>query len=118
MRQGKLPPLYVQRICIIPDLRTLAAGDYASLVGAQPAVRTALLAFQREFGRVPRNLAGAVLDGRDIGTVIFPDAPKAVHYRKCRNPRGPPSGRTKANSKQVDQLAQGTLATQRIKASD
>jgi len=34
-------------------------------------VRAALLAFQREFGRAP---PGAVIDGRDIGTVVFPDA--------------------------------------------
>jgi cytidylate kinase len=42
----------------------------ASAVSALPGVRAALLAFQREFGR-----DGAVLDGRDIGTVVFPDAP-------------------------------------------
>jgi cytidylate kinase len=40
-------------------------------VAAIPGVRTALLDFQRNFGA----RAGAVLDGRDIGTVIFPDAP-------------------------------------------
>jgi cytidylate kinase len=40
-------------------------------VSAFPDVRAALLAFQREFGRTP---PGAVLDGRDIGTIIFPDA--------------------------------------------
>ena len=41
------------------------------MVSAIPEVRSALLAFQRDFGRGP---PGAVLDGRDIGTVIFPDA--------------------------------------------
>ena len=46
-------------------------GEAASLVSAIPEVRAALLAFQRSFGRTP---PGAVLDGRDIGTVIFPDA--------------------------------------------
>jgi cytidylate kinase len=46
-------------------------GEAASVVSALPEVRTALLAFQRDFGRSP---PGAVLDGRDIGTVIFPDA--------------------------------------------
>jgi cytidylate kinase len=46
-------------------------GEAASVVSAFPDVRTALLAFQRDFGRVP---PGAVLDGRDIGTIIFPDA--------------------------------------------
>jgi cytidylate kinase len=42
----------------------------ASAVAAIPAVRAALLDFQRAFGRE----RGAVLDGRDIGTVVFPDA--------------------------------------------
>ncbi len=52
------------------DLRGPAADRAASLVAAVPGVRAALLAFQRGFaGR-----AAAVLDGRDIGTVIFPDA--------------------------------------------
>jgi cytidylate kinase len=46
-------------------------GDAASIVSAIPEVRAALVAFQREFAaRAP----GAVLDGRDIGTVICPDA--------------------------------------------
>jgi cytidylate kinase len=43
----------------------------ASKVAAIPGVRAALLDFQRQFGRA----GGAVLDGRDIGTVVFPDAP-------------------------------------------
>ncbi len=53
------------------DLRTLAAGQAASKVAAIGAVRAALVEFQRRFAR--RN-GGAVLDGRDIGTVICPDA--------------------------------------------
>ena len=53
------------------DLRTPEVDRAASQVAAQPAVRAALLAFQRGFGAAH----GAVLDGRDIGTVIFPDAP-------------------------------------------
>jgi cytidylate kinase len=52
-------------------LKGHAMGEAASLVSAMTEVRTALLAFQRDFGRSP---PGAVLDGRDIGTVIFPDA--------------------------------------------
>jgi cytidylate kinase len=52
-------------------LKAHAIGEAASLVSAIPQVRDALLAFQRDFGRAP---PGAVLDGRDIGTVIFPDA--------------------------------------------
>jgi cytidylate kinase len=53
------------------DLRGPAADMAASAVAAIPAVRAALLDWQRDFGR----LHGAVLDGRDIGTVVFPDAP-------------------------------------------
>lgn len=53
------------------DLRGPEADAAASAVATIPAVRAALLAFQRAFGRT----SGAVLDGRDIGTVIFPDAP-------------------------------------------
>ena len=52
------------------DLRGPAADAAASAVASIPAVRAALLDFQRNFGRDH----GAVLDGRDIGTVIFPDA--------------------------------------------
>jgi cytidylate kinase len=52
------------------DLRGPMADMAASAVAAIPAVRAALLDFQRAFGRE----RGAVLDGRDIGTVVFPDA--------------------------------------------
>jgi CMP/dCMP kinase len=52
-------------------LKTHAVGEAASLVSAIPEVRAALLAFQRDFAAKP---PGAVLDGRDIGTVICPDA--------------------------------------------
>jgi cytidylate kinase len=54
-----------------PALKRQDVGEAASLVSVIPEVRAALLAFQRNFGRTP---PGAVLDGRDIGTVIFPDA--------------------------------------------
>ena len=53
-----------------PDLRGPTADAASSAVAAIPAVRAALLAFQQSYGRSE----GAVLDGRDIGTVIFPDA--------------------------------------------
>ncbi len=54
-----------------PALRTRAAGELASQAAAFPGVRAALLDFQRDFAAKPQ---GAVLDGRDIGTVIAPDA--------------------------------------------
>ncbi len=53
------------------DLRTQAVADAASKVAVLGPVRAALLDFQRRFAR---SGAGAVLDGRDIGTVICPDA--------------------------------------------
>ena len=53
------------------DLRTLEAGLAASRVAALPDVRAALTDFQRRFAR---SEGGAVLDGRDIGTVICPEA--------------------------------------------
>jgi cytidylate kinase len=57
------------------DLRTEAAGVAASQVAAIPAVRAAILQFQRDFAhRPPQGKKGAVLDGRDIGTVVCPDA--------------------------------------------
>jgi cytidylate kinase len=52
-------------------LKTQAVGEVASIVSAIPEVRAALLAFQRDFAAQP---PGAVLDGRDIGTVICPEA--------------------------------------------
>jgi len=51
-------------------IRTEAAGQGASRVAAWPAVRTALLERQRAFARPP----GLVADGRDMGTVVFPEA--------------------------------------------
>jgi cytidylate kinase len=87
------------------DLRLPEVDRAASLVAAQPAVRSALLAFQRGFGAAH----GAVLDGRDIGTVIFPDAPvklfvtastRARAERRWRQlhgePHGDPAGRAAA----------------------
>ena len=53
------------------DLRSLEAGQAASKVAVIPAVRAALVEFQRRFARQE---GGAVLDGRDIGTVICPEA--------------------------------------------
>jgi cytidylate kinase len=54
-----------------PVLKTQKVGDAASVVSAIPAVREALVSFQRHFAEGP---PGAVLDGRDIGTVICPGA--------------------------------------------
>ncbi len=58
-----------------PAIRTAEVGNIASIVSAIPSVRAALLRFQRAFAATPPNsLAGAVIDGRDIGTVVCPNA--------------------------------------------
>lgn len=58
-----------------PDLKSDAAASAASKVAAIDGVRAALLQFQRDFAaRPPNGEPGAVLDGRDIGTVVCPDA--------------------------------------------
>ncbi len=57
-------------------LRTPAVAEAASKIASIPRVREALLVFQRHFAQhPPSGKKGAVLDGRDIGTVICPDAP-------------------------------------------
>ena len=71
------------------DLRSEEVGAAASVVAAIPSVRMALLDFQRGFAAK----TGAVLDGRDIGTVVFPEAPIKLYVtaslevralRRCR----------------------------------
>jgi len=52
-------------------LKAQGVGEAASIVSAMPQVRAALLSFQRDFAAAP---PGAVLDGRDIGTVVCPAA--------------------------------------------
>lgn len=56
------------------ELRTTDVGEAASKVAALAEVRQALLRKQREFAEHPPHGKGAVLDGRDIGTVVLPDA--------------------------------------------
>ena len=63
------------RILDDPRLRAEKIGEAASLVAAVPKVRSELLAFQRNFAKTPPGgLKGAIIDGRDIGTVVCPDA--------------------------------------------
>ncbi|MCG6942159.1 MAG: (d)CMP kinase [Thiohalocapsa sp.] len=57
------------------DIRTAAAGEHASRVAACPAVRRALWRLQREAVRPP----GLVADGRDMGTVVFPEAEVKIY---------------------------------------
>ena len=57
-----------------PLIRSEKVAELASTVAAMPAVREALLHLQREFAAAPPDTNGAILDGRDIGTVVLPDA--------------------------------------------
>ena len=74
-----------------PGLRDAGAGEAASIVARIPQVRAALLEFQRAFARQP---PGAVLDGRDIGTVVCPDADVKIFVTATPEVRrrAPPSG--------------------------
>jgi len=85
-------------------IRQPRVGQVASVIAAYPSVRAAILDFQRDFARSPPgNANGAVLDGRDIGTVVCPDAdvklfvtatPEVRAHRRYLEQRGrdnPPS---------------------------
>ena len=64
-----------QELLANPALRTATVGAASSKVAAIPEVRAALLQYQRDFAaNPPGNVGGAVLDGRDIGTVVCPTA--------------------------------------------
>lgn len=72
-------PKSINKILSNPALRDEATGNAASKVAVIPAVRSALLDLQRNFAKEPffedgTPAKGAVLDGRDIGTVVCPDA--------------------------------------------
>ncbi len=58
-----------------PAFRTREAGEAASVAAAHPGVRAALKEFQQRFAETE---PGSVIDGRDIGTVIAPDAPAKI----------------------------------------
>jgi 3-phosphoshikimate 1-carboxyvinyltransferase len=84
-------------------IRTEQAGMNASKVSAFPAVRTALIDLQRSFRKLP----GLVADGRDMGTVIFPDAPLKVYLTAsaaCRAERRYKQLISKGNSTTLDGL--------------
>ena len=57
-----------------PEIRTDTVAGMASVIATMPAVRSAFTTLQRDFATNPPHGCGAVLDGRDIGSVILPDA--------------------------------------------
>jgi cytidylate kinase len=81
-------------------LRGVAAGDKASVVARIPQVRAALLQYQRDFSR---QAPGAVLDGRDIGTVVCPDADIKIYVTATAEER--------ARRRHLEHQARGEPAT-------
>ena len=90
-----------------PELKSHRIGEAASVVAAIPAVREALVIFQRRFAADP---PGAVLDGRDIGTVICPDADVKIFV--VADPR------VRAHRRTLEALARGEAADEATVLAD
>ena len=68
------PDTYLNGVCVEKDIRTMEVSAHVSPVAALPFVRAAMTAQQQAMGRE----GGIVMDGRDIGTAVFPDAEMKV----------------------------------------
>ncbi len=68
--ETQLPQTYLNGICVEQQIRTMEVSSSVSPVAALPEVRHAMVAQQQALGK----LKGIVMDGRDIGTTVFPDA--------------------------------------------
>ncbi len=90
-----------------PALKSQAVGSAASIVSAIPEVRAALVAFQRQFAVKP---PGAVLDGRDIGTVICPNAEVKIFV--VADPK------VRARRRTLEALARGEAADEAVILAD
>jgi len=99
-----------------PRLREERVGAAASIVAAIPGVRRALLEAQRQFARQPpQGEPGAVLDGRDIGTVVCPDAEIKLYLTAS------PEARAMRRLKELQQQGTGAIygrVLQDMKARD
>jgi cytidylate kinase len=78
------PRFYVDGLDVSSDIRTPEMGMMASAVSKSPAVRARLLVLQRGLGKN----GGVVMDGRDIGTVVFPDADMKFYLDASADERG------------------------------
>lgn len=78
------PRFFVDGFDVSAEIRTPEMGMMASAVSKSPAVRARLLLLQRELGR----RGGVVMDGRDIGTVVFPDADLKIYLDASSEERG------------------------------
>lgn len=68
--QTQRPDTYLNGECVEREIRTMEVSRHVSLIAALPFVRSAMVEMQREMGKEK----GVVMDGRDIGTVVFPHA--------------------------------------------
>lgn len=68
------PDTYLNNVCVEREIRTMEVSSFVSPVAALPFVRAAMTAQQQEMGRE----GGIVMDGRDIGTAVFPNAEMKV----------------------------------------
>lgn len=73
--ETKRPQTYLNGRCVEKEIRTLAVSQKVSFVAALGFVREALVRLQQEMGREK----GIVMDGRDIGTTVFPDAELKIY---------------------------------------
>jgi cytidylate kinase len=64
------PDTYLNNECVEKEIRSLEVSNHVSPIAAVPFVRTAMVAQQQQMGKDK----GVVMDGRDIGTTVFPDA--------------------------------------------
>jgi CMP/dCMP kinase len=83
-RNNDDPRFYVDGVDVSGEIRTPEMGMMASAVSKSPAVRARLLTLQRELGKN----GGVVMDGRDIGTVVFPDADLKFYLDASAEERG------------------------------
>jgi CMP/dCMP kinase len=83
-KDNKNPSFFVDGIDVSGEIRTPEMGMLASAVSKSPAVRGRLLTLQRELGKS----GGVVMDGRDIGTVVFPDADMKFYLDASAEERG------------------------------
>ncbi len=83
-RDNSDPRVYVDGTDVSGDIRTPEMGMMASAVSKSPAVRARLLTLQRELG----SSGGVVMDGRDIGTVVFPAADVKFYLDASPEERG------------------------------
>ena len=83
-KDNKDPKIFVDGIDVSGEIRTPDMGMMASAVSKSPAVRARLLTLQRELGEN----GGVVMDGRDIGTVVFPEADMKFYLDASAEERG------------------------------